>query len=290
MVEEFKKFSMEVVGISETKWFGQDMYDVGGFLILHSWRPVPGAGERVEQGCLPHAQGMRSFISGLECSKGWQGWRKEWLVAGDVQGALLERLMQLFHQVWACGEVPQEWRDALIVPIPKGDLSVCDNWRGISLLDIGGKLFGKIIQKRLQEVAEVVLLDSQCGFRRGRGCVDMIFCARQIIEKSIEHDTKTFILFVDLRKAYDSVPRQALWHALESYGIPEPMLRLIRSLHDGMKAEVTVEGKVAPDIEVRNGLRQGCVLAPTLFNLYFNLVIRQWRERCREFGVEVLYN
>ena len=67
------------------------------------------------------------------------------------------------------------------------------------------------------------------------------------------------------------------------------MLRLIRSLHDGMKAEVTVEGKVAPDFEVRNGFRQGCVLASTLFNLYFNLVIRQWRERCREFGVEVLY-
>ena len=196
---------------------------------------------------------------------------------------LLERLMQLFHQIWACGEVPQEWRDALIVPIPKkGDLSVCDNWRGISLLDIGGKLFGKIIQKRLQEVAEEVLLDSQCGFRRGRGCVDMIFCARQIIEKSIEHDTKTFMLFVNLRKAYDSVPHQALWHALESYGIPEPMLRLIRSLHEGMKAEVTVEGKVAPDFEVKNGLRQGCVMAPTLFNLYFNLVIRQWRERDAE--------
>ena len=47
MVEEFEKFSMEVVGISETKWFGQDMYDVGGFLILHSGRPVPGVGERV---------------------------------------------------------------------------------------------------------------------------------------------------------------------------------------------------------------------------------------------------
>ena len=78
--------------------------------------------------------------------------------------ALLECLMQLFHQVWACGEDPQEWRDALIVPIPKkGDLSVCDHWRGISLLDIGGKLFRKIIQKRLQEMAEEVLLDSQCG-------------------------------------------------------------------------------------------------------------------------------
>ena len=54
--------------------------------------------------------------------------------------------MKLFHQVWRDGCVPQEWKDTLIVHIPrKGDLSVCDNWRGISLLDIGGKLFTKKI-------------------------------------------------------------------------------------------------------------------------------------------------
>ena len=56
------------------------------------------------------------------------------------------------------------------------DLSVCDNWRGISLLDIGGKLFTKIIQSRLQDVVEEVLLDSQYGLWQGRGFVDMTFC------------------------------------------------------------------------------------------------------------------
>ena len=62
------------------------------------------------------------------------------------------------------------------MPIPKkGDLSSCDNWRGISLLDVGGKLFTKIIQQRLHTVAESVLPDTQCGFRSGRGCVDIIF-------------------------------------------------------------------------------------------------------------------
>ncbi len=174
---------------------------------------------------------------------------------------LLERLVELFHQVWKDGCVPQEWKDAQIVPIPKnGDITVCDNWRGISLLDIGGKLFAKTIQGRLQSVAEEVLPDSQCGFRRGRGCVDMIFCARQMKEKAVEHNTKIFMPLIDLRKAYDSVPRQALWHALASYGIPEPMLQLIHSLHDGMKAEVTVDGQVAPEFEVRNGLRVVCLL------------------------------
>ena len=65
--------------------------------------------------------------------------------------SLLEHLEQVFNQVWKDGCIPQEWKDATIVPIPKKcDLSICDNWRGISLLDISRKLFAKIIQARLQ--------------------------------------------------------------------------------------------------------------------------------------------
>ena len=193
--------------------------------------------------------------------------------------------------VWREEKVPDEWRDAVLVPVPKkGDLTVCDNWRGISLLDIVGKLFAKIIQKRLQGVVEEVVPDSQCGFRKGRGCTDMIFCARQLVEKAREHNTKVFMLFVDLRKAYDSIPCQALWLVLQKYGIPAVMINLIRLLHDGMKAEVALSGgETTPEIEVNNGLRQGCTIAPTLFNLYFNMVIICWRERCQPFGVDILY-
>ena len=203
---------------------------------------------------------------------------------------LLDHLVELFQCVWREGSVPQEWKDAVIVPIPKkGDLTLCDNWRGISLLDVGGKLFANIIQQRLQTVAERVLPDSLCGFRGGRGCIDMMFCARQLVEKAIEHNTKLFMLFIDLQKAYDSVPREALWRVLIKYGVPQSMLNVIRSLHDCMSAEVTVDGQVAPQFEVCNGLRQGCVIAPTLFNLYFALVMEQWRVKCSEIGVDVFY-
>ncbi len=56
-----------------------------------------------------------------------------------------------------------------------------------------------------------------------------------------------------------------------------------------MKAELTVDRQVAPEFEVCDGLRQGCVLAPTLFNLYINLVMKQWKMKCVDFGVDVLY-
>ena len=73
-------------------------------------------------------------------------------------------LVDLMSAVWEDKCVPQEWADAILVPIPKkGNLHCCDNWRGIALLDVVGKLAARIIQNRLRELPE-----SQCGFRRGR--------------------------------------------------------------------------------------------------------------------------
>ena len=138
------------------------------------------------------------------------------LVAFAIGGEeLQERLLQVISDVWG-QQVVSDWRDAEVVPIPKkGDLHDCDNWRGISLSDIVGKVFARILQERLQKVVEDMLLDSPCGFRKGQGCVDMIFVARQIAEKTREHNMTLNILFVDLRKAYNSVPQLAIWKVLE---------------------------------------------------------------------------
>ena len=138
----------------------------------------------------------------------------------------------------------------------------------------------RILQERLQLLAEDELPESQCGFRKGRGCSDMTFTLRQLVEKSVEHQTKQFIVFVDLQKAYDSVPRAVLWRALEKLGVPDSMIRLVHSFHEGMKAQISINGELLEEkIEVENGLRQGCTLAPTLFNLYACLVMERWTER-----------
>ena len=68
------------------------------------------------------------------------------------------------------------------------------------------------------------------GFWCNCGCTDMIFCAHQLIEKTIEHNTKAFVLFIDLKKAYDSVPRAAMWLVLAKYGVPDAMISVIKSL------------------------------------------------------------
>ena len=74
---------------------------------------------------------------------------------------------------------------------------------------------------------EDVLSYFQCGFRAGRGCTDVIFVARQLVEKAQEHHSDLFVLFVDLKKAYDLVPRPALWRVLERLRIPSTMIYII---------------------------------------------------------------
>ena len=79
---------------------------------------------------------------------------------------------------------------------------------------------------------------------------------------------------MDLKKAYDSVPRAALWRVLQKLGVPDDVIELIRSFHEGMKARVCIDGELLEEeISVDNGLRQGCTLAPTLFNLYACVVV-----------------
>lgn len=200
-------------------------------------------------------------------------------------------LLDIIHKAWREGCVPKEWRNAELVPIPKkGNLTSCDNWRGIALLDVVGKVVGRLIQTRLQQLAERELPESQCGFRRGRSCTDQIFTVSQIVEKLFEHRTPGHLVFIDLKKAYDSVPRKALWRALEVLGAPPQLIRMVQAFHEDMTAAVRFSGAVSSSFPVHNGLRQGCSMAPVLFNLFLALVVEKWHMEKEQSGCGVDFN
>ena len=96
---------------------------------------------------------------------------------------LAAELTRLFKELWAEGEVPQDFKDALIIHLykNKGDRRLCDNHRGIFLLSIAGKIFARVIVNRLTTQLGSTFPESQCGYRSGRGTTDMLFAATRIV-------------------------------------------------------------------------------------------------------------
>lgn len=127
----------------------------------------------------------------------------------------VEMMHVLFGKVWDNEEIPSDWKESHIVKIPKkGDLSNCNNYRGISLLSIPGKVFNRVILERIRDATDPQLRDQQAGFRRNRSCSDQIATLRIIVEQSLEWKSPLYINFIDYEKAFDSLDRATLWKLL----------------------------------------------------------------------------
>ena len=107
-----------------------------------------------------------------------------------------------------------------------------------------------------------------------------MFVVRRLQELARKKDTPLYLCFIDLTKAYDSVDRTLLWDVLARFGVPPRMLAVIRQFHDGIQACVRLDdGECSDKFDVGQGLRQGCVLAPLLFNMFFTAVLRVAEKR-----------
>lgn len=202
---------------------------------------------------------------------------------------LLEHTHLLIVKIWNTGIIPAHLRDASIVTIfKKGDKTHCGNYRGVSLLSVTGKILARVLSNRLLPLAESYLPETQCGFRPNRGTIDMIFSARQMQEKSREQNQPLYMAFIDLIKAFDSVNREALWRILSLIGCPAKYIQILRLLHDDMLATVISNSEHGDPFYVTTGVKQGCVIAPTLFSIFVGTILRLVDGKLPS-GVELVY-
>jgi hypothetical protein len=172
----------------------------------------------------------------------------------------------------------------------KGDVEICDNYRGISLLSIPSKVLAKILYQRIETKVESQLHEAQCGFRKGRGCVDQIFNLKECISLARQKGKSLYMCFVDLRKAYDSVNRDLLWKAMREYGVSEKIIKIVNSLYENTRAKVRVKGKLSEFLSLKTGVKQGCVLSPLLFNIFIDWVVRKVMNNVGNTGIEIRYS
>ena len=221
----------------------------------------------IETGPATHAE-IRTAIQQLKNGKagGVDGVTTE-LMKADIETTVAV-LYELLLKIWESERVPNDWRCGLIIRLPKkGNLMECGNWRGLTLLPVAAKVFGKVIITRIGDAVDTRLRQGQAGFRRGRGTVEQIFILRNIIEQVIEWNANLYVCFVDFEKAFDSIDRGILWGIMGEYGIPSKLITMVKAMYEQSKCAV-VDGSGSYDwFDVRTGVKQGCCMSGFLFLL-----------------------
>ncbi len=189
---------------------------------------------------------------------------------------VLRWLYEIFTGVWKNEEMVEDWNLAILIRLfKKGDKQLCDNYRGISLLNVTSKLFSRMILNRIQQFIDNQLLEAQAGFRANRSTIDQIFTLKMIMEKRKEFNKPLFLCFIDITKAYDSVNRELLWKVCRNYGISEKLVNLLKMLYKNSKAKVRIDGELSTSFLIETGVLQGGIPSPILFNMLFDFIIRK---------------
>ena len=118
----------------------------------------------------------------------------------------------------------------------------------------------------------------------------MVFVLRQLQEKCKEQNKGLYVMFVDLTKAFDTVSRSGLWLIMEILGCPPKFLNMVIQLHEDQRRRVRYSNDLLEPFPIINGVKQGCVLAPTLFSIFFSTMLQQATEDLDdEDGVSIRY-
>ena len=184
----------------------------------------------------------------------------------------------MFNLVLNTGIVPNDWCVGVILPLfkNKGSVNDVNNYRGITLLSVIGKLFTSAINHRLNKYLENKSArgEEQVGFREGYSTLNHVFVLHSIIDFYLQkHKNKSrrlYCAFIDFSKAFDLLDRSTLWGKLLTEGIEGNIIRVIYNLYDNAKSCVKKGQKLSDFFSCNVGVRQGENLSPLLFAMYIN--------------------
>ena len=193
--------------------------------------------------------------------------------------AIAPPLQRLCTVMWTHNHIPREWSLSEILPIlkPGKPSNLPTSYRPISIVSMISKILMLVLHARLSPMVDDTVGDYQHGFRKGRSTTDAIFTYQRLCEKYRQTQaSQLHTCFVDLTQAFDTVSWDLLWHTLQISGTPPRIITLLRTLYLGSTVKIRTHPSEPeqPTFTPTAGVRQGCVLSPTLFILMFDYVVR----------------
>jgi len=185
-----------------------------------------------------------------------------------------QKIHQLIMKIWKQEKIPCEWSEGILCPIYiKGLRNQCNNYRGISLLNITYKIFAVLLYNRLSMIIEPEIGNYQIGFRPNRSTIDNIFIVRQIYEKFHEYNIDLHNIFIDSSQVFVTVTRDVTYNSLTKYNVSDKLIKLIKLAMQGTKMKVKVNNSYSEWFETKTGVRAGDLLSALLFSVLLDSVI-----------------
>ena len=188
-------------------------------------------------------------------------------------GVILYMYVDIFNLVLKSGLYPSIWRENLIKPIFKGGNAFDPScYRGIAISSCLSKLFTRVLFNRLDKYLDSndIISPEQAGFRKNMRTSDHILTLKSLIDKYFKKNKYIFACFVDLKKAFDTVNRQALLYKLSQYNISGHFFDILKSMYSDVSFSVSLPNGLTNGFQSSIGVKQGCILSPTLFSLYID--------------------
>lgn len=198
----------------------------------------------------------------------------DWIYAEHLKYAaenLHPLLSMVFNSMLIHGHLPSTLMDTKITPIvkdKKGDLSSADNYRPIAITCILSKVFELLILKRHENALDTT--PNQFGFKPKHGTEQCIFVLKQVIDYYKTNGSPMYLCFLDLSKAFDRVDHTLLFKKLLSRNVPAIIIRILQTWYTTQTFIVQWGNCLSLPFTVTNGVRQGGILSPYLFNIFIN--------------------